>query len=335
MLHIERNQKALTHAFANLSTTISFQNMQSFFDTNHSMESALTTLLNKLFRLSLINLNTIKHNHPAIDLGDSFSRIAVQVTSDGSNSKFNETLDLYTKHSLDSQYDEVWFLIISNFPKGSISRKGLKTKVMNLGDLAKLICEKDEATFNQLFEYCKEQFSTYFSNDYMTNPLEVKPLSSTDLSSDISNFIKCNKLDVDIKEDYTTLSAIKSDLQNLKEVLASMNDGQRWFIFRVLSEAKEKDDISGYCIPLSVLENGLRHEHKQEVYSVFKSLEHKNMAWYAEEDYRLEPNSLGVCFKGSIEDFDYFSAILEYLISVGRISDLKKIIIERDFSCIN
>jgi len=335
MLQIEQNKKALIHAFANLSTNITFQNKQGYLDINHSMEQALTTLLNRLFNLSLINLNTIKHNHPAIDLGDDYSGVAVQVTSDGSNSKFNETLDKYIKHGLDIEYSEVWFLIISNDLKGSIQRAGFNTKVMNLGDLAKSICEQDEATFTKLFEYTKKQFSTYFSIDDTVNPLEVKPLPSKSLSNDISNFIDANNFDYDIRNEYTTLDVIKSDLLKLKNTLAEMNEHQRWFIYRVLSEARNSSDSAGYYLPLSTLENGLSQSDKNDIHSIFESLEHKEMAWFEEDDFHLNTRVVGVCFNASVEEVDYLSAIRKFLEDVNQISDLRDVILKCNFSHIN
>ncbi|MCC5519515.1 SMEK domain-containing protein [Vibrio splendidus] len=335
MIQIEKDRKALIQAFANLSAGVSFQNKSGYFDINTTMEQTLTTLLNQVFGLSLINLNTIKHNHPAIDLGDNFSQIAVQVTSDGSNSKFNDTLDLYCKHHLDKQYKEVWFLIISIDPKASIQRKGFDTKVMNLGDLAKAICETDDMIFEKLFNYVKRQFSSYFSSDAMANPLAIKVTSSVDLPSDISGFIESNKFDYDIKHGYTSINSIRQDLVNLKNVLSRMNELQKWFIYRVLNESRHKNDTSGYYLPLSTLESGLTQLQRNEVHTTFASLEYMNIAWYDEEDFYLQVPVVGVCFRASIEDFDYLSAIRTYLEEVGDVSVLNKVIIECDFSHIN
>ncbi|MGO5537174.1 integrase core domain-containing protein (plasmid) [Acinetobacter baumannii] len=69
----------LSTAFANLSTSITFKCQQGLFDDNHVMETILPTLLNHLYGLGLMNLNIVKHNHPAIDLGDSIMGKAVHV----------------------------------------------------------------------------------------------------------------------------------------------------------------------------------------------------------------------------------------------------------------
>ncbi|EQC3612617.1 TPA: SMEK domain-containing protein [Escherichia coli] len=46
------------------------------------------TLLNQLYNYALMELNTIKHNYLAIDLGDTYKQLAVQITSDGSKAKW-------------------------------------------------------------------------------------------------------------------------------------------------------------------------------------------------------------------------------------------------------
>ncbi|ENK2105149.1 SMEK domain-containing protein [Vibrio alginolyticus] len=335
MLKIEKDKKDLIQAFANLSAGVSFQNKSGYFDINTTMEQTLTTLLNQVYGLSLINLNKIKHNHPAIDLGDNFSQIAVQVTSDGSNSKFNDTLDLYCKHKLNEQYNEVWFLIISIDPKASIQRKGFNTKVMNLADLAKDICDTDEQVFEKLFTYVKRQLSNYFNRDVLANPLEKVATSSIDLPSDISGFIESNKLDYELSNGYTSINSIRQDLCKLKKTLSHMNNIQRWFIYRVLSESNMKHDVSGHYVPRHTLEVGLTIEQKKEVHAAFVSLEHMNMAWYDEEDFNLQVETIGVCFRSSLEDFDYLSAIRTYLEDVGNTTALSQIILECDFSYIN
>lgn len=61
-------------------------------DLNRFLEDFFKDLLNILLDLSLRNLNEDRSNYPGMDLGDEKARIAIQVTSDRSSSKVNDTL---------------------------------------------------------------------------------------------------------------------------------------------------------------------------------------------------------------------------------------------------
>ncbi|MCV4303731.1 SMEK domain-containing protein [Escherichia coli] len=84
----KKKNEQLTKALATLSTNISFSSQQTMFDLNKVMETVLPTLLNQLYNYALMELNTIKHNYLAIDLGDTYKQLAVQITSDGSKAKW-------------------------------------------------------------------------------------------------------------------------------------------------------------------------------------------------------------------------------------------------------
>jgi hypothetical protein len=64
------------------------------------------------YGLKLIVLDRIQENHPAIDLGDPVKRHAFQVSSDGSSTKVQSTLDGFARHKLYTQYDKVQMVVI-------------------------------------------------------------------------------------------------------------------------------------------------------------------------------------------------------------------------------
>ena len=85
---------------------------QSFSDLSFQIEVVVKDLLNVLENADYVNVNRIKHNHPAIELLDEKQRIAIQVTTDASMPKVKHTLEMYKKHSM--AYDK---LIILGFIK--------------------------------------------------------------------------------------------------------------------------------------------------------------------------------------------------------------------------
>lgn len=62
-------------------------------DQNIHWEKIAARILSWIFSWDLYNLNAKQINYPGIDLGDSVRGIGVQVTSDKTSSKMNNTLE--------------------------------------------------------------------------------------------------------------------------------------------------------------------------------------------------------------------------------------------------
>ena len=73
---------------------------QSFADQSFQIEVVVKDLLNVLENADYVNVNTIKHNYPAIDLLDQKQGIAIQVTTYANKTKVEHTLKMYEKHSM-------------------------------------------------------------------------------------------------------------------------------------------------------------------------------------------------------------------------------------------
>ena len=70
------------------------QNQSHFFDINTTCEYVFCEVLNLVYEIKLIDLNTtLKTNFPAIDLGDKKSRICYQITAQNDIAK----IELYLK----------------------------------------------------------------------------------------------------------------------------------------------------------------------------------------------------------------------------------------------
>ncbi|HCU0623788.1 MULTISPECIES: SMEK domain-containing protein [Enterobacteriaceae] len=338
MLDRQRKNNDITFIFSLLSTVITFNSKQGMFDINKTMEIVLTDLLNKVYDLSLINLNLIKHNHPAIDLGDTLNGIAVQVTSDGSKSKFDKTMDMLVKHGLDVIYNNIWIIIISNDRCESYTRKGFSTHIRNLSDVANAICEKPEYEFDSIYSFCEKNFSAYFPVKN-ANILELTQVVGSDLGLTINKFIEANKIDFINDDTNFTEDDIRKDLITLKSKLSKLNEMQRTFIFRVMEYTlvNNGDNYIESCImPVSAVMSGRHFYEKKEIKEVADYLEQIRLAYYDEDNFRLNCATYMVSFtKGIYYDFDYMAAIVEYLRFTGTEDNLKKIIYDCDFSLIN
>ncbi|MBF9770130.1 SMEK domain-containing protein [Enterobacter asburiae] len=338
MLNRQVQNNNITFAFSLLSTVITFNSKQGMFDINKTLETVLTTILNKTYKLSLINLNIEKHNHPAIDLGDSNEGIAIQVTSDGSKDKFVKTMDMLVKHKLHETYTKVWMMIISNDPVQHHTKQGFVTHVKNLSDLAKSICEKSGAEFDDLYKICEQEFGVYFPgrNISLLKPTQI---TGANPNQQVDNFIRINNIDLSY-EDYTiTTDDIRDDLIKLKNTISQLNEEQRWFLFRVLSHTIEYDDgkyIETCKIPTSIITNGMNSNQRNAIYETINSLERINLAYHDEEDYKLECSVFCIYFiRGKYKEFDYFSGLALFIRETSQLDKLEEIIVNCDFSLID
>lgn len=85
------------------------------YHINIHAETFIIPVLNKLYNLSLKNLNTSeKKNYPAIDLADFDNKIAFQISSTSTQSKIQETLRTYKRHELYKKFDKIYFYFLTD-----------------------------------------------------------------------------------------------------------------------------------------------------------------------------------------------------------------------------
>lgn len=80
------------------------------------VEALCITLFKATHDLNLQNMNRRVCNFPAIDLADFSNRVAVQVTTNATARKVNQTIKMFKKHKLDADFDR---LIVIGFCNAS------------------------------------------------------------------------------------------------------------------------------------------------------------------------------------------------------------------------
>jgi len=333
---LDRTQKndQLATAFAVLSTTITNKCKQSMFDDNRVLETILPTLLNNLYGLSLVDLNVERYNHPAIDLGDYFSGKAVQITADGSKEKMVNTISMLERHGLNDTYKDITFLIISNSQKQSFQRNGYNISIKDLGDIAKDICSLTADRFDVMYHFCETQLRSYFNNNNQSF-FQPKYIPSQDPNRSISKFLdRCGFL-----KPYDNLleADVRKGLIILKEKLSSLNDDQRWFLYKIMDWAiKYKvDRLWEYCAaPFDYMVSGLKRTNEFSFTTTSKSLESMNLVSYEEEGtWQFDDPHFSIRFYlDTVEDFNFFSGICIFLAANYDRDKLSKIIVHCDFS---
>ena len=90
-------------------------------------EDMYCDLLNTAFGYKLQNMNWVQDNFPAIDLGDDYKRLAVQVTSTKTPDKVKNTLKRFFDHELNKKYENA--AIISAEESVAIAKEHFKNYV--------------------------------------------------------------------------------------------------------------------------------------------------------------------------------------------------------------
>lgn len=153
-------QNRITKSLSWLSTEVSHSNAMNFTDINVHSENFYRDLLNLAFDYDLININILEPNTAAIDLGDSGSSIAIQVTSTSSLAKTQKTVKAFCKKELFNQYDR---LIILNIVKKSNHQAptigdadyelDTKDDIWDIGDLLKRFNDLPTSKLKEICEF--------------------------------------------------------------------------------------------------------------------------------------------------------------------------------------
>lgn len=98
-------------AFSDIAGKVSTRNRLGLTDLNRHAEDFFREILNRVYKLSLVNLNEDRSNAPGLDLGDKSRGIAFQVTAQHTSAKVNETLKKLSVEQI-SLYPKIRVLMI-------------------------------------------------------------------------------------------------------------------------------------------------------------------------------------------------------------------------------
>lgn len=113
----EQELKAVSQEFAIWQNKLGLLGALNLYDANIFAESLIADVLNVVFGHSLINANSDKANHPAIDLFDKKNRVAFQVTTTATSKKIQQTVNSFVDHHLEREYDVLYILILGEKQK--------------------------------------------------------------------------------------------------------------------------------------------------------------------------------------------------------------------------
>ena len=138
------------------------QNQSHFFDINTTCEYVFCEVLNLVYEIKLIDLNTtLKTNFPAIDLGDKKLRICYQITAQNDIAKIKQTIHIFQELKLYEQYDKLRFLLLSpkkRYQSIDYMRGSYNMLITDIDDLShEISCLRDHIKMESIITLLKRE----------------------------------------------------------------------------------------------------------------------------------------------------------------------------------
>ena len=138
----------ISDRLSELALKVKVRSRANLTDANNVIEPIICRLFNALFGWQLVNLNSSRSNYPAIDLGDRFRKIAVQVTNEEGSGKIAQTVLSAEEHGLKADFQSIiiFFLLQRKpgFPKNFVQPgSGPTIEVWDITDVLRRAHELD------------------------------------------------------------------------------------------------------------------------------------------------------------------------------------------------
>ena len=301
--------KNIIGMFTRFSDKVLFENAVGFLDINKSAEPLFMGVLNRVYGLRLKNMNSIQKNYPAIDLGDEDSGICYQITSSGTNEKYNQTLEKYKEKKLGDKFRELRFLLIG---ENKITKKDpdVRTKVFTLKDLIQDIDEMPDRDLEEFQQY----FSTQMNEGRASGNILRAALLAPNGSDSFDSFLTFLRVDEEYKK--YAMDEMKSFLAMLRKITPQ----QRQLLYFIVHDGhfpnakrRNKGDTSNVYIALDLVYN----EFGREIEGVIGSLEQRGFIEYDDDYYyqgqEYPTRAFRACWFGKESEINFSAAVKDFL----------------------
>jgi len=271
--------------FASLAYQINTRNKLGQFDLTKICEDFIREVLNITLDLNLKNLNKLRSNNPGLDLGDKDKEIAIQVTSDKTSAKINETLEAIIDEQK-SSYKKIRIFILgykqnSYSIKRELSKKFKFKPEEHIWDIDSILKEIVSIEIDKL-----EMLYNLFNREFRQVKIELEPLDEKgNYESSYYNLVE-KKPTSPAKNGLLFLGEHEKhhkrylrEINNLYERLALIPRVTREILAIIVDKGKYED---GYRILPEALERFLRIDEK-ELLAEVNILENYNLT-HIEED---------------------------------------------------
>ncbi len=211
--------------------SIEYNNSLNRLQQNIDAEDLICELLNIINNWSLINLNKVKQNYEAIDLGDYTNRVCVQVTSNKSRDKVQSTIHTFELYGYEKDFDRLVFVYLKNqktkFSKPfSTNRLSFNEAedIFDLKDLIKLISNLDENRIEKIHDFLNKEI--IFNPALTSETVSVGYKLQTDIIKK-KCIAKLKSLGLD---DLVAWSVLTSSLEKIKVYVSDDSEGVRFLV---------------------------------------------------------------------------------------------------------
>lgn len=160
----------ITEKLSWIKNYIELNNIINLNDINIASEDFFCALLNLVYEYNLINLNKKTSNYPGIDLGDTNQKVSVQVTSERTRKKVQDTLDTFNKKNYIHDFNRLIFFVIGEkirfrkpFDSGHLTFDPSKD-IIDINQLVRDINKLEEHKIKEVCDYLNK-------NLIISNPL--------------------------------------------------------------------------------------------------------------------------------------------------------------------
>lgn len=156
----------------------------NLLDINIHSEMFFCDLFNLVYSYHLINMNSIQKNYNTIDLGDTRASIAIQITSDNSREKIENTIEGFIDNKLYKTYNRLIIFILGNKKE---YRKTFDTKgCFNFNKI------DDIMDINSLIDYIHTVTTKQLSDisEFLNQEIPDKKTTFIDKTNAISDMLK-------------------------------------------------------------------------------------------------------------------------------------------------
>ncbi|GMK40558.1 hypothetical protein PCCS19_36140 [Paenibacillus sp. CCS19] len=217
--------KIVTSALAQLVAEVEIRNRISLFDINILAEDFYRDFLKLIFGYELVNLNIGEKNSAAIDLADDGSRIAIQVTSDNSSTKINETIRKFNEKTLHTKYDRLLFIMLTRKKSytASFNTQGLfqfskADDIIDYLDLIEHIKSMDVSKIEVLANFLETEVTRKLTDSKRRQASEVETIT------DLIEFLSSNKKVAETKKKDSVIDPDNKINKRFKEYSEFLKD---------------------------------------------------------------------------------------------------------------
>lgn len=203
MLTRGRLMSEILDGLGQLSFALEARGKLRLFDINTYCEDFTKELLNLIYGYRLVNLNGEHLNEPGLDLGDEAEQIGVQVTTENSSKKINNTLKKITDNQK-SKYNRFLIVILgrkqksyTGIDKDLAKDLGFKEKdIIDIYDLEKEILSLEPLDMKNVHKFLDESLIKFYGElgfDSTPSGESVSLLDSVETMPELV-FTNCNKI---------------------------------------------------------------------------------------------------------------------------------------------